>query len=180
MRNRYSRKPNGLTSADSRGPEVKCLQVKIDWSISKIGRCSEVTPCSLQCARVAVRHTPPFPPRLQVEAMLKERILSTLPPNHTTPYLSVCSFCSCCTQTQPKHSVRRDNDDNNSGSSSNKNNNNSVCAVELFQKCQSGILEQVCSHARQSTLVCKRRLCVLMGVYRGGGQWKQEPHKCLW
>lgn len=54
MKNRYGGKPNGLTSADSQGPEVKCLQVKIDWSISQIGRCSEVAPSSLQCAFVAV------------------------------------------------------------------------------------------------------------------------------
>lgn len=61
MKNRYGGKPNGLTSADSRGPEVKCLQVKIDWSISQIGRCSEVAPSSMQCAFVAMRHTPCFP-----------------------------------------------------------------------------------------------------------------------
>lgn len=41
--------------------------------------------------------------------------------------------------------------------------------LETFQKCQSGILEQVCSHVRLSMPVYRHGLCVQVGVYNAWG-----------
>lgn len=39
--------------------------------------------------------------------------------------------------------------------------------LESFQKCHTGILEQVCSHMKQSICVCEHSPCVLKGGVLG-------------
>lgn len=45
--------------------------------------------------------------------------------------------------------------------------------LESFQKCHTGILEQVCSHMKPSICVCKQSVCVLKGGVQGNrrGMW---------